>query len=152
MKQGNMWFPVLLGVLLTAGCSQEVQTGRIVMCKECGKETENTVSVVSVPVWKADQYEVKREGGYCLGCGSEKVAYRIRRRCEQCGKIYHSQTAHAERRKEQRNRTVTDGYCCERCRRLARIDSAIDKASEKTGDVLGRIGRGIADGIMRHTR
>lgn len=42
MKTGLV-VAMLVGVVFLAGCSQEVQTGRIVTCKHCGKEIQNSV-------------------------------------------------------------------------------------------------------------
>lgn len=142
----------LVSILLFTGCSQEVQTGSIVWCKKCGKEIHNTVAVIKVPVSKADQYRVTREYSYCEDCGNEKVPYEISRRCKQCGKTYSSRTGFAARRTEPKGRSETIGYCSESCRRTAKVDETIDKISEKTGDVLGRVGKGIFEGVKKHTR
>lgn len=105
-----------------------------------------------MPTWKADQYRVSRESSYCDKCGNEKVAYKVSVRCKQCGKVYRSQTEYALRKTEPRDRTTTDGYCSEKCQRVAKVDNTIDKVSEKTGDVIGRIGKGLFEGARRHAR
>ena len=150
----TVYLTTVLALLVTflVGCSQEVQTGRIITCKRCSKEISNTVNVIKVPTWKAKEYRVSRESTYCDKCGSEKVAYEVKTRCEQCGKTYRTRTEYAMRRTNPRDKSRTDGFCTTSCQRVRKVDRTIDKVSEKTGDVLGRIGKGLFDGARRHTR
>ena len=152
MKIGYICGIMILTVFFIVGCTQEVQTGRIVTCKHCGKVIENSVSVIKVPTSKAKQYRVIRETAYCDKCGNEQVAYMVKVACKKCRKVYQTYTRYAARRTEPHDQTNSEGYCSDGCRKMAKVDDAIDRVSEKTGDILGRIGRGISDGIRRHTR
>jgi hypothetical protein len=137
---------------LLFGCSQEVQTGRIVKCKQCGKVMENSISVIKVPTRAAKKYRVSYQSSLCQSCGDERVSYNVSRQCEYCGKVYSTETEYATRRANRRDRTTTEGYCNSTCQRKKEAYNAVDNASEKVGDGIGRISRGIADGILKHMR
>lgn len=152
MKSWSRVLGLLLGVIFLGGCAQEVQTGRIVTCKQCGVQIENSVSVIKVPIWKANDYQVSRLTSYCQKCGDEQVSFKIDIRCQRCGNTYSSRTENADRRTEPHDRSTTEGFCSTVCERGAKVDNAIDNVSRKTGDVMGRIGRGIFDGARKYGR
>jgi len=142
----------LICICFLNGCSQEVQTGQITSCKHCGMEISNTVNIIKVPFWKVDEYQVTRSLSYCDKCGSELVTYQIKLQCQYCGEIWQTFARDAMRRYEPCDTVKTLGYCSTRCENWAKVDGTIDKVSEKTGDVLGRISKGLYDGIKKHTQ
>ena len=175
---------MIVCALLAVGCSQQVQTGEIKSCKHCKKDVSNTISVISVPTWKAKEYSVKRSETYCQSCGDEQVAYKLSTKCSKCMQAYKTEQMFAQRKTEPRDKTETKeccqkciylvrcercankyvnlsiasyewktaGFCSDKCRIGARVDSAIDKSSEKVGDILGRTAKGLLDGIKKHAK
>lgn len=130
---------------------RDVHSGEIVTCKHCNTEISNTVTVLKVPFWDTDQYGVKSTQAYCDQCGNEMVHYALNTRCQRCGRVYESQQESAPRKTEPRDQTIAEGFCSTECAQAAHIDQTIDNVSRKTGDVIGRIGRGLVDGIRQHT-
>jgi hypothetical protein len=129
---------------------QQVQAGEIVSCKHCQKEISNTVKDTKVLKWEAKQYGIKRWQSYCKQCGEQKVAFTVSTCCRRCGNVYASHQEFALRKNETKSKAVADGFCSEQCEHAAKVDATIDRVSERTGDIIGRIGRGIADGIKKH--
>lgn len=153
MKRGLIFSVVFFVMLfLLVGCKEQVESGEIAKCKHCSKQISNNVRVLEVYTWNADEYSVITKYIYCDKCGNENVTYKVRTRCDKCGNIYYTSTKTAKRKTETRDKTITEGFCSDKCRRWAKVDNTIDKASEKTGDVIGRATRGLIEGIKRHAR
>jgi ribosomal protein S27E len=141
----------VLVLFLAPGCSK-VEDGEIVMCKHCGKELARNVQVMNVPFWDAGKHRVEIERIYCDKCGNEMVPYEVSIRCERCGEIYRHFTEMAPRSAEKRDKTITGGFCSDRCRFAEKVDTMIDEGSRKAGDILGRIGKGISEGVKEHAQ
>lgn len=144
---------LLLGFGLLTACSR-VESGRIVSCKVCRKDIVNDVRSQTVPVWDKDKdkYSVARSEEYCAPCGDEPISYRIQRKCQRCGATYSDTTAFAARRTEPKDQVETAGYCGEACSGLASLEHGVDRGSQAVGSFIGRVGAGIASGILRHAR
>ncbi len=137
--------------ILAAACSR-VESGRLVTCKICGKELENTVKAQWVPLWDKDKYSVTRDQSYCQADGDQPVQYSVFVKCVRCGKIYRTFTESAPRRTEPKDQTRTEGYCSQACQTLASVDRGLDRGSRAVGDVIGRVSRGLFDGVARHAK
>lgn len=147
MRNKLMVMLILFSVFLS-GCS-EVETGRITKCKICGKELSRDVHLIKVPFWQKSKVRISED--YCKVCGNEKVPYTVHVRCERCGKKYDSYEEYAARRENRKDETITEGFCSTSCERWGKVEKGIDKASETTGDFMGRVGKGIFKGIKKHT-
>lgn len=147
MKSKLILALVLFSVFLS-GCS-EVETGRITKCRICGKEISRDVRLVKVPFWQKGKIIVSED--YCKVCGNERVPYMVHVHCERCGKEYDSYKEYAPRKENQKDKTITEGFCSTGCERWGKVEKGVDKASETTGDFIGRVGKGIFKGIKKHT-
>lgn len=150
-KQFLIIFLLITFFIFYNGCCK-VETGRITTCKICGKELSNTVRVISVPFWEKNKYHVHMLRAYCDVCGNEQVPYTVSIFCKQCGKKYNSYTEYTARKFEQSDKRITEGYCSSSCEKWGKFDKGVDKTSEKVGDFIGRVGKGIADGISKHLK
>jgi len=150
----NMWkraVPVLLcAATAMLGCEKKIRVGRVVTCRQCGKEIENTVRETTTSIFDKSGDRIERRQVYCDRCGNEIVSYTIRTRCQRCGKVYDTDTRQARRRDGKSDQTLTSGYCSSNCERWGKIEGGIDKASRAAGDAAGRVGKGFFEGLKKH--
>jgi DNA-directed RNA polymerase subunit M/transcription elongation factor TFIIS len=147
----TMCLALYLCIGVISGCSQEVQTGRVVSCKKCGKEISKSVSVITVPRSQAKNYRVVYEKDYCATCGNEMVPHQVKLECAKCGKVYSVKTELAARRLEKGDTMSTEGFCSDKCQKRAALDEKIHDSAERVGDVGGNIGKSLLEGIKKHT-
>lgn len=105
-------FVVIGGGIVVAVCLKtDVQTGEVVTCESCRKTISNTVSVLSVPWWKAKDYHVVSKLDFCQQCGNEPVAFAVHTLCSHCKREYQTTPQSALRRQRPVDTTNTEGSC-----------------------------------------
>ncbi len=111
---------IVPAVVLVLGCSAlvafqktEVTVGDLTTCENCQKEMTNTVHVVKVPWWQADNFHAEKKLDLCRECGNQLVSYTVATVCQFCKKAYQTETRNAPRRDRLQNTRKADGYCPE---------------------------------------
>lgn len=132
--------------------SKEVQAGRIVSCSHCNKEVESNLETVSVPLWDFNTGRVEQKTILCSPCGDERIPYKNTSSCGYCGKHLSTWTEHAKRRTKSTDKYYTNDFCSSSCRKKKNAYDTVDDVSEKVGDGIGRVSRGLSDGFMKHMR
>jgi DNA-directed RNA polymerase subunit RPC12/RpoP len=120
------------------------------LCASCGQEFSSEKRFALRKEEKPDE-RITKPGAYCQHC-SELVPYTIHYQCSRCGKEYSSTTMTAPRYEHKSDEFINRDFCSNACRNWNKVEEGVSKASEKTGDLLGRIGKGVSDGIMKHMR
>lgn len=94
---------------------KETEFGKIIQCKQCGREISNTVTVEPVQIFKLNDKHVFTSKEYCQDCGNEKIPCTVTWRCERCNKIYNTER-YFYPRKEERQDEEKWGVCRSSCR------------------------------------
>lgn len=116
MTRGAIFF--LVSVILVIGASvvllftrSAVQSGELVVCEVCKGQVSSTVTVQSVPWWKAKRYHVVNKLGLCQACSQQSVTYVVRTLCTHCRREYRSTMQSATRTQKLSDVIKTEGYC-----------------------------------------
>lgn len=157
MKQLVRACLLLMVSLLCSSCTK-VRDGERVVCKVGEHVIREDIIERDVPFWEASKYSIRTTSIFCQPHGDEQVSYRIIHRCRTCKKAISEEAGTAARKLEQADQTLDDSEhpeCAqqrESAERRDRIYRGARSASQKVGEFLGNVGKGLFDGANQGSR